>query len=176
LVLTALLDSGHHDAELAETVKASVDHGLSTRRLTWYPDAEETLLRLKSLGYKLGLICNTHWRYLPERRRALQPFFDAITLSYEHGYMKPHPSIFHATVMKLRVKPKKCLHVGDDPNADVWGAKNAGMKTAYIKRNELDEEADIVLQRLYELTRYLDKLIPGSRLRIDTADQLRTLL
>lgn len=53
LVLKALLDFDHHDAELAETVKASVDHGLSTRRLTWYPDAEETLLRLKSLGYKL---------------------------------------------------------------------------------------------------------------------------
>ncbi len=87
LVLKALLDSGHRDPELAETVKASVDHGLHTRRLTWYPDAEETLLRLRALGYRLGLICNTHWRLLPERRRELQPFFDAITLSYEHGYI-----------------------------------------------------------------------------------------
>jgi len=153
----ALLDSGHHDAELAEIVKASVDHGLHTRRLTWYPDAEETLLRLKDLGYRLGLICNTHWRFLPERRRELQPFFDAITLSYEHGYMKPHPSIFHATLMRLDVKPDKCLHVGDNPIADVWGAKKAGMKTVYIRRNELDTEADVVIQRLSELTRYLDK-------------------
>jgi len=157
LVLKALLDSGHHDAELAEIVKASVDHGLHTRRLTWYPDAEETLLRLKDLGYRLGLICNTHWRFLPERRRELQPFFDAITLSYEHGYMKPHPSIFHATLMRLDVKPDKCLHVGDNPIADVWGAKKAGMKTVYIRRNELDTEADVVIQRLSELTRYLDK-------------------
>jgi len=157
LVLKALLDSGHRDAELKKIVKASVDHGLRTRRLTWYPDAEETLLRLRDLGYRLGLICNTHWRLLPERRRELQRFFDAITLSYEHGYMKPHPSIFHAASMRLDVKPEKCLHVGDDPVADVWGDKNAGMKAAYMRRNSLDAEADVVIQRLSELTRYLDR-------------------
>jgi len=157
LVLKALLDSGHHDVELTETAKASVDHRLYTRRLTWYPDAEETLLRLKDLGYRLGLICNTHWRFLPERRRELQPFFDAITLSYEHGYVKPHPSIFYTTLMKLDVKPERCLHVGDDPIADVLGAKNAGMKAAYIRRNELDAEADVIIQRLPKYIRYLEK-------------------
>jgi HAD superfamily hydrolase (TIGR01549 family) len=156
LVLRALLDSGHSDG-LEEKVKASVDHGLRTRRLTWYPDAEETLLRLKDLGYRLGLISNTHWRLLPERRRELQPFFDAITLSYEHGYMKPHPSIFHAALMRLGVEPGNSLHVGDHPVADVWGARNAGMRAAYLKRDGEDAEADVVVQRLSELTRYLDK-------------------
>ncbi len=157
LVLKALLDSEHCDSELAEIVKASVDHGLFTRRLTWYQDAKGTLLRLKDLGYKLGLISNTHWRWLPERRREVQSFFDVITLSYEHGYMKPHPSIFHTTLLKLNVKPEQSLHVGDDPYADVWGAKKAGMKAAYIRRNERDVEADIIIKRLSELVQYLDK-------------------
>ena len=157
LALKALLDSEHCDAELAKIVKASVDHGLFTRRLTWYQDAKGTLLRLKDLGYKLGLISNTHWRWLPERRREVQPFFDVITLSYEHGYMKPHPSIFHTTLLKLNVKPEQSLHVGDDPYADVWGAKKAGMKAAYIRRNERDAEADIIIQRISELVQYLDK-------------------
>ncbi|MCK4784126.1 MAG: HAD-IA family hydrolase, partial [Desulfobacteraceae bacterium] len=157
LVLKALLDSGHYDAELAEIVKASVDHGLHTRRLTWYQDAEGTLLRLKDLGYKIGLISNTHWRWLPERRREVQLFFDVITLSYEHGYLKPHPSIFHTTLMKLNVKPEKGLHVGDNPFADVWGAKKAGMKAAYIRRNELYAEADVIIQQLSELIPCLDR-------------------
>jgi len=157
LVLKALFDSEHCDAELSEIVKASVDHGLFTRRLTWYQDAKGTLLRLKGMGYKLGLISNTHWRWLPERRREVQSFFDVVTLSYEHGYMKPHPSIFHTTLLKLNVKPEKSLHVGDDPYADVWGAKKAGMKAAYIIRNERDAEADIIIQRLSELVPYLDK-------------------
>ena len=157
LVLKALLDSGHRYAELAETVKASVDDGLRTRLLTWYPDAKETLLRLRGLGYRLGLISNTHWRLLPERRRELQPFFDAITLSYEHGYMKPHPCIFHATTRELGVKPAKCLHVGDNPFMDIHGARQAGMRSAYVKRGELDSEADIVVRRLIELLPYLDQ-------------------
>jgi len=157
LVLKALLDSGHHDSELAEIVKASVDHGLCTRRLTWYQDAKGTLLRLKDLGYKLGLISNTHWRWLTERRREVQPFFDVITLSYEYGYMKPHPSIFHTTTKELGVKPAKCLHVGDTPFTDIYGAKQAGMRAAYIRRNERDVEADIIIQRLSELVQYLDK-------------------
>jgi FMN phosphatase YigB (HAD superfamily) len=59
--------------------------------------------------------------------------------------------------MKLNVKPEECLHVGDNPFADVWGAKKAGMKTAHIRRNELDSEADVIIQRLSELVRYLDK-------------------
>ena len=157
LVLKAILDSGHRYAELAETVQASVDDGLRTRLLTWYPDAKETLLRLRGLGYRLGLISNTHWRLLPERRRELQPFFDAITLSYEHGYMKPHPSIFHTTTKELGVKPAKCLHVGDNPFTDIYGAKQAGMRAAYIRRNERDVEADIIIQLLSELVQYLDK-------------------
>ena len=155
LVLKAILDSGHRYAELAETVQASVDDGLRTRLLTWYPDAKETLLRLRGLGYRLGLISNTHWRLLPERRRELQPFFDAITLSYEHGYMKPHPSIFHATTRELGVKPAKCLHVGDNPFMDIHGARQAGMRAAYVKRGELEAEADITVNRVSEILRYL---------------------
>ena len=59
--------------------------------------------------------------------------------------------------MKLDVKPERCLHLGDDPIAYVWGAKQAGMKAAYIRRNECDAEADVIIQRLSDLIRYLDK-------------------
>ena len=156
LIIKALLDSKHQDRRLAEIVRISVDHGLRTRQLSWYPNAKETLHRLKDLGYKLGLICNTHWQYLPENRTEMQQFFDVITLSYEHGYMKPHPSIFHITLKKLNVEPKECLHVGDDPHADILGAKQVGMKTAYIKRNGNEVKADVVIKRLSELPGYLD--------------------
>jgi HAD superfamily hydrolase (TIGR01509 family) len=157
LILNALIDSGHGCPGLPAKVTASVDQGLRTRRLAWYPDAEEVLLRLRGLGYRLGLISNTHWRLLPERRRELTRFFDVITLSYEHGYAKPHPSIFNATAMRLGAEPRRCLHVGDDPVADVWGARNAGMRAVYVKRNGLEAEDDVVIQRLTELTPYIDK-------------------
>jgi len=119
-----------------EIVRKAIDQGLATRKVCWYPDATETLLQLRKRGYKLGLISNTHWRFLENVRDEISKYFHVITLSYEHGYAKPHPSIFLATLKKLGVSASRCLHVGDDPIADVQGANGVGMKTVFIKRRE----------------------------------------
>ena len=138
-------------------IRESVDYGLSTRSVKWYPDAVSVLSTLRRKGYKLGLISNTHWRFLESLRTKMERTFDVTTLSYEHGYAKPHPSIFLATLKKLGVEANRCLHVGDDPVADVQGAKNVGMKTVFIKRTTLEADADIIIERLGQLLELLDK-------------------
>jgi len=155
LIIYALHDLGHDGPKTMEAVTTSVNEALAQYRTNWYDDAEQTLCRLREKGYRIGLISNTHWRWLPETITEMNSCFDAITLSYIHGYAKPHPSIFHATLTKLDVKPDKCLHVGDDSIADVWGAKNAGMRAAYVKRGELEAEADITVNNVSEILRYL---------------------
>ena len=137
------------------TIKESVDYGLSTRSVEWYPDALSVLSTLRKRGYKLGLISNTHWRLLESFRTKMERTFDVITLSYEHEYAKPYPSIFMATLKKLGVKANRCLHVGDDPVADVQGAKNAGMKTVFIKRTDIEANADVTIERLGQLLELL---------------------
>ncbi len=154
IVIKALAQTGHEDVQTS-TVEEAVNIGLETREITWFEDAQHTLNRLIEQGYPLGLISNTHWRWLPERFKQVEPFFQVITLSYQHGYAKPHPSIFHSTVTKLGVKPANCLHVGDDLLADAIGARKAGMKTAYIRRGEQDSDADIEISRLSEVLRFL---------------------
>ena len=138
-------------------IRESVDYGLSTRSVKWYPDALVVLSTLRKRGYKLGLISNTHWRFLKSLRTKMEETFDVVTLSYEHGYAKPHPSIFLATLKKLEVDANRCLHVGDDPIADVQGAKNVGMKTVFIKRRNLEANADIIIERLGQLLDLFDK-------------------
>ncbi len=138
-------------------IKEAVDYGLSTRSVKWYPNALFVLSTLRKRGYKLGLISNTHWRLLKSIRTKMENTFDVVTLSYEHGYAKPHPSIFLATLKKLEVKANRCLHVGDDPIADVQGAKNVGMKTAFIKRVNLVTNADIIIERVDQLLELLNK-------------------
>ena len=155
IVFNALIKTGHNHSQLAKIVKTSVEVGLATRQITWFEDAQDTLHRLIELGYPLGIISNTHWRWIPERFNEVKPYFKVITLSYEHGFAKPHPSIFHSTAEKLRVSPENCLHVGDDPFTDIVGAKGAGMKTAYIKRSERNSEADIEINKLSEILKYL---------------------
>jgi len=76
-------------------------------------------------------------------------------LSYEHGYVKPHPSIFVATLDKLGTNANQCLHVGDDPIADIQGAKSIGMKTAFINKREIKTNADIETKQLARLIAFL---------------------
>lgn len=149
---------GDMDLEIGtakEAVRKAVDEGLATRNAVWFPDAKETLVRLRDKGYRLGLISNTHWRWLPASRIEMEGYFDVITLSYEHGLAKPCSSIFRVTLDKLRVGADRCLHVGDDPLADVHGARNAGMKTAFVRRGDKTADADIQIDRLGELIRIL---------------------
>lgn len=50
------------------------------------------------------------------------------------GIAKPAPAIFLHACERLGVAPEHVLHVGDDPHADIAGARAAGMRTAWINR------------------------------------------
>jgi len=143
IVSRALIVCDFESRDAIGLVRKAVDFGLTTRRAKWFPDAKRTLATLQKKDYKLGLISNTHWRISEDLRKEFEKFFDVITLSYEHGYAKPHPSIFVATLKLLKISANQCLHVGDDPVADIQGAKSVGMKTAFIKRNEAKTDSDI---------------------------------
>jgi HAD superfamily hydrolase (TIGR01549 family) len=155
LILIALYESGHDADKMVEDVAKSVNEVLAHYDLKWFKGAEETLQSLEDHGFKLGLISNTHWRWLPEKKEEIKRYFDVITLSYEHGYAKPHPSIFKTTLDRLGVSPGKCLHVGDDPIADVWGARQAGMKTAHVNLVGVGCDSDVSLRRVDELLQLL---------------------
>ncbi len=151
LVNSALSACGCEPRRAAGIVRKAVDFGLATRRARWFPNAKRTLVKLREKGYKLGLISNTHWRISDNLRKEFKRFFDAITLSYEHGFAKPHPSIFITTLNRLTASANQCLHVGDDPMADIQGAKSLGMLTVFIKRKEVQTDADIEIRRITEL-------------------------
>lgn len=59
---------------------------------------------------------------------------DAIVVSQRVGVIKPHPAIFAAAAAALgRPDPAAILHVGDDWQADVAGAKAAGWRAAHVR-------------------------------------------
>ena len=138
-----------------EIIKRAVNSGLKTRKTRWYPDSIQVLQTLREKGYNLGLISNTHWRFLDDLRRKFEAYFDVITLSYEHGYMKPHSSIFLVTLERLRVNSDHCLHVGDDPEADIEGAKRLGIKTVFVRRKAKETRADLQISQLRDLLSFL---------------------
>ncbi len=96
--------------------------------------AREVLQRLRKLGLKIGLICNTgrgpgHVLRELMRREDVLDYFDATVFSDEVGYGKPDKRIFLAAAEKMGLKPTDILHVGDNIENDVKGAQGAGMKT-----------------------------------------------
>jgi len=152
IIIDVLTSLGCESTGIQHTVTQAVNEALATQKAVWYPDALPVLSILRRKGYKLGLITNTHWRILDETKKEFEKYFDVITLSYEHGYAKPHPSIFLVTLRELRVNAGSCLHVGDDPIADIKGAKEVGMRTAFVKRGKIEAKADIQIKRLRELS------------------------
>jgi len=50
------------------------------------------------------------------------------------GCRKPEAPIFLAVAAHLGIDPAHVLFVGDNPEADMWGARNAGMRTAWLRR------------------------------------------
>jgi putative hydrolase of the HAD superfamily len=59
-----------------------------------------------------------------------------ILVSATFGVSKPDPSIFNAALEALGNPPSnEVLFVGDNPEADIGGARNVGMKTAWLTRN-----------------------------------------
>ena len=58
------------------------------------------------------------------------------TTAREVGVAKPHRGIFEAASSAAGVPPNQVLHVGDDPQRDVHGARAAGMRTVWVNRND----------------------------------------
>jgi len=57
----------------------------------------------------------------------------ALVTTYEiMRYCKPHPGYFLEIARELAVDPSDCLMVGDDPEMDLAGAREVGMRTYHV--------------------------------------------
>jgi len=68
------------------------------------------------------------------------------------GCRKPDTAIFAAAAARLRVQPGAVLFVGDNPEADVWGAHRAGMRTAWLRRDRGQAWPATIAERCADLT------------------------
>ena len=102
------------------------------------PDAEvnELLAQLNDQRVPWGIVTNgvstQHGKCKAAGLDQLAPF---IIVSEEAGYHKPDPRIFRDALEATGLAtPEQVMFIGDNPLADIDGAKRFGMKAAWVRR------------------------------------------
>ncbi|MBS0307748.1 MAG: HAD family hydrolase [Proteobacteria bacterium] len=67
----------------------------------------------------------------------LARYFQTTLAAHRFGVAKPAPEIFLAACAALGVAPNACVHVGDDLDIDVAGARHAGLQAVWLNRGGL---------------------------------------
>ena len=126
--------SGEDDPHaLAETAYAVFF--AERNRVDCYPDAVDALARL-SAALPVAALSNGNADLVAI---GLDHHFTFQLGAREHGGAKPDPSIFLAACERLGCAPGEVLHVGDHVEMDVLGAARAGLRTAWVHRDDARE-------------------------------------
>lgn len=60
--------------------------------------------------------------------------FEFAVSAREAGAAKPHPGIFEWMLRRASLAPREVVYVGDDPMADIEGARRAGLHAVWVDR------------------------------------------
>jgi len=126
-------------------------------RVECYPDAIAALRRIAA-RMPVAAISNGN---ADLRRIGLADHFRFQLGASEHGVPKPDPSIFRAACLRLQCEPDEVLHVGDDAELDVAGARSAGLRSCWLNREGMhwprgDLRPDLEFDTLAGLADWLD--------------------
>lgn len=125
-----------------------------------YPDALPALERLRGT-WPVASLTNGN---ADLERIGLHLHFAHRICARDVGVAKPDARIFLAAAERLGIAPENILHVGDDPELDVVGARDAGLRTAWINRaghpwpGALGAAPDLDVRDLAGLVEWLEKL------------------
>ncbi len=105
------------------------------RHFELYDDVPEALRQLAAAGLRIGLVSNSHRSLASfQSHFELDGLVSAAISSPEHGFLKPHPSIFLAALQRLEARPAEAVMIGDSVRQDIEGALRAGMRAVFLHR------------------------------------------
>lgn len=131
------------------------------------PECVLELLERLGAKYRLGLLSN-----YPDgdairaslAKTGLDKYLNAVVVSGDVGFVKPHPLPFEILTDALGAGPGEILFVGDNWLADIQGAKRAGMMAAHMcqwappesfDKQPGDFEPDFTIRHVGEIEDYV---------------------
>ena len=109
---------------------------LAAIRFRAYPEVPDVLARLRAGGARLAVVSN--WDVSLHdvlERTGLRPLLDGVVTSAEFGAAKPDPAIFARALELAGASAAGAVHAGDDVEADVHGARAAGIEPVLVARD-----------------------------------------
>jgi len=133
-----------------------------------FPDTIDTLRKLRARDLRIGLVSNSY--YTSDVRVPLlhklglpEELFEAFVFSADLRKPKPEPEPFLRALELLDVQARETVFVGDVLEADIAGAKAAGMTTVWKLNGRQDvptsPDADYTIHDLWEL--FTLGILPG---------------
>ncbi|MCT1532911.1 YjjG family noncanonical pyrimidine nucleotidase [Sphingobacterium daejeonense] len=109
-----------------------------------FPNAHETLGYLQD-RYTLHLISNGFKEACEKKleHSKLAPYFDTIVISEIVGINKPDRRIFEHALKNGNAIKEEAVMIGDNIDADVRGAQNAGLDAIFFNPLEVEKPQDI---------------------------------
>jgi putative hydrolase of the HAD superfamily len=129
---------------------------LAAIRFRPYPEVPGVLAALGERGVARVVVSN--WDVSLHdvlARTRLRPLLDGVVTSAEFGAAKPAPAIFAHALGLAGAEPAEAVHVGDDLEADVGGARAAGIAAVLVARDGAEAPAGV------RTVRTLDALLAG---------------
>ena len=159
-VLEMLAREAGYGLELVEPAFRVFDDARNDVEL--YPDV---LPHLQHLFEKYTVIAVTNGNANLETIGIRHLFHDVVTAEGV-GAAKPARHIFKIAIDKTGVSPEEILHVGDHPETDVDGGRQAGMRTAWVNRIDAEwpdhlPEPDLTVSTISELRDILETASSG---------------
>jgi HAD superfamily hydrolase (TIGR01509 family) len=166
----APLGPDRHDLVVAEALvrtlpwrDAPTPHELAASWTVVFPGCaapadglHETLAALRGRGVRLAVVTNgVVARQAPKiEALGLGELVDAMVVSEAVGVSKPNRRIFDHALATLGVRPEAAWFVGDNPIADVLGARDAGLTAVWLRRGAWPAEhaePELQIERLRDL-------------------------
>ncbi len=149
-----LLEFRIGDEELSRNMSSAFLEILPTKKRL-FPFTIEILDYLTEKKYRLHLITNgfekTQWNKL--HNSGLQHYFIHVITSEASNSLKPQKEIFEFALQKAGAQLHESIMLGDNLDADIQGAINAGMDTVFV--NHINATTDLnptyIINELREL-------------------------
>jgi len=97
----------------------------------------------------------------PDSLERIVHYFDVLTFSDELRIRKPDPQIFLLTLKRLESSPSGSIHIGDELQTDVMGAKGVGMRAIHFDEGgsgHQEIQSDYCVGKLEDVKKIVESL------------------